>query len=91
MDTNRGKTAAPAVVVGAESTSAFQACVALRESGNNPAVGSGGLYGILPSTWRSLGYSGTAGSAPVSQQTQAFDRLYARFGKAPWAPYDGCR
>ena len=70
--------------------SSFQQCVAWRESGNNPTASSSGLYGILPSTWASLGYSGTAGSASVAQQNQAFQQLYAQDGTAPWAPYDGC-
>jgi hypothetical protein len=48
------------------------------------------MYGILPSTWASLGLSGTAGSASVAQQTQAFQQLYAQDGTSPWAPYDGC-
>lgn len=70
--------------------SSFQQCVAYRESGNNPTASSAGLYGILPSTWASLGYSGTAEQASVAQQTQAFQRLYAQDGTSPWAPYDGC-
>ena len=49
-----------------------------------------GLYGILPSTWSSLGYSGTAGQASVAQQNAAFSKLYAQQGTQPWAPYDGC-
>lgn len=68
----------------------FRGCVALRESGDNPHVGFAGLYGILTSTWQSLGYSGEAGNASVALQNQAFDRLYAKYGTAPWAPYDGC-
>jgi LysM repeat protein len=68
----------------------FQQCVAWRESGNNPTASSSGLYGILPSTWASLGYSGTAGSASVAQQNQAFQQLYAQDGTSPWSPYDGC-
>jgi hypothetical protein len=70
--------------------SAFEQCVAWRESGNNPTASSAGLFGILPSTWASLGYSGTAGQASVAQQKAAFNRLYAMYGTAPWAPYDGC-
>lgn len=70
--------------------SSFQQCVAWRESGNNPTASSSGLYGILPSTWASLGYSGTAGAASVAQQNQAFQKLYAQDGTSPWAPYDGC-
>lgn len=75
---------------GGGAGSSFQQCVAWRESGNNPTASSAGLYGILPSTWASLGYSGTAGEASVAQQTQAFQQLYAQDGTAPWAPYDGC-
>lgn len=75
---------------GGGAPSSFQQCVAYRESGNNPTASSAGLYGILPSTWASLGYSGTAGQASVAQQTQAFQQLYAQDGTAPWAPYDGC-
>lgn len=70
--------------------SAFEQCVAYRESGDNPTASSAGLFGILPSTWASLGYSGTAGQASVAQQEAAFRRLYAQDGTAPWAPYDGC-
>jgi LysM repeat protein len=71
------------------STSAFEQCVAWRESGDNP-TDPDGLFGILPSTWASLGYSGSAGEASVGQQEQAFSRLYAEDGTQPWAPYDGC-
>ena len=70
--------------------SAFERCVAWRESGNNPAASSAGLFGILPSTWASLGYPGTAGTSSVALQKQAFNRLYAMYGTSPWAPYDGC-
>jgi LysM repeat protein len=69
--------------------SSFQRCVAWRESGNN-ATSPDGLYGILPSTWASLGHSGTAGQASVAQQNAAFNQLYAKYGAQPWAPYDGC-
>lgn len=75
---------------GGGAPSSFQQCVAWRESGDNPTASSAGMYGILPSTWASLGYSGTAGAASVAQQTQAFQQLYAQDGTAPWAPYDGC-
>jgi LysM repeat protein len=75
---------------GGSAPSSFQQCVSWRESGNNPNASSAGLYGILPSTWASLGYSGTAGAASVAQQNQAFQKLYAQDGTSPWAPYDGC-
>jgi LysM repeat protein len=84
---------APAVTAPAVSSSSapssFQQCVAWRESSNTP-TDPDGLYGILPSTWASLGYSGTAGEASVAQQNEAFQRLYAEDGTQPWAPYDGC-
>jgi len=70
--------------------SAFERCVAWRESGDNPTASSAGLFGILPTTWASLGYHGTAGQASVARQKAAFNRLYAQYGTAPWAPYDGC-
>ncbi|MCW2905729.1 MAG: Stills29 [Actinomycetia bacterium] len=75
---------------GGSAPSSFQQCVSWRESGNNPNASSAGLYGILPSTWASLGYSGTAQQASVAQQSQAFQQLYAQYGTSPWAPYDGC-
>jgi LysM repeat protein len=81
-------TSTPTSSGGAAPTS-FQQCVAWRESSNTP-TDPDGLYGILPSTWASLGYSGTAGQASVAQQNQAFNQLYAQDGTQPWAPYDGC-
>ncbi len=74
---------------GGGAPSSFQSCVAWRESSNTP-TDPDGLYGILPSTWASLGYSGTAGEASVATQNQAFQKLYAEDGTSPWAPYDGC-
>jgi hypothetical protein len=68
----------------------YEQCVALRESGDNPTGSSAGLFGILPSTWASVGYSGTAGTLSLAMQKAAFDRLYAQYGTSPWAPYDGC-
>jgi LysM repeat protein len=69
--------------------SAFEQCVAYRESTDTP-TDPDGLFGMLPSTWESLGYSGTAGEASVAEQEAAFSKLYAEDGTAPWAPYDGC-
>jgi hypothetical protein len=90
-----GQAAAPAqpATVGQPLTagmSAFEQCVAWRESGDNPTASSAGLFGILPSTWAELGYSGTAGQASVAQQEAAFSQLYAQYGAQPWAPSDGC-
>lgn len=69
--------------------SSFEQCVAWRESSDTP-TDPDGLFGILPATWESLGYSGTAGEASVAQQETAFARLHAEDGTQPWAPYDGC-
>jgi hypothetical protein len=82
----------PAAVSGGSLTggmSSFEQCVAWRESGDTP-TDPDGLFGILPSTWAQLGYSGTAGQASVGQQEVAFQRLYAEYGAQPWAPSDGC-
>jgi len=79
-------TSGPAVTAGESS---FEQCVAWRESGDTP-TDPDGLFGILPSTWAELGYSGTAGQASVAQQDVAFQRLYAEYGAQPWAPSDGC-
>jgi hypothetical protein len=76
----------PSVTAGESS---FEQCVAWRESGDTP-TDPDGLFGILPSVWQSLGYSGTAGQASVAQQQAAFNRLYAEYGSQPWAPSDGC-
>jgi hypothetical protein len=69
--------------------SAFEQCVAWRESSDTP-TDPDGLFGILPSVWAQLGYSGTAGQASVAQQEAAFNQLYAQYGAQPWAPNDGC-
>lgn len=77
------------------ATGSFQSCVISRESGGNPKAvnpssGAGGLYQFLPSTWVSLGYSGSPQDASVAVQNQAFQKLYAEDGTSPWAPSDGC-
>lgn len=77
------------------SSGSFEACVIRTESGGNSRAvnsssGAGGLYGFLPSTFHSLGYSGRPQDAPVSVQRQAFLRLYAQAGTSPWHASDGC-
>ena len=81
---------APSPVSLTSGMSAFEQCVAWRESGDNPTASSAGLFGILPSTWASLGFPGTAGTSSVALQKAAFAKLYAQDGTSPWAPYDGC-
>ena len=77
-----------------EGPGSFEVCVISHESsGNpravNPASGAGGLYGFMPSTWASIGFSGLPENAPVATQHAAFQRLYATQGITPWRG-DGC-
>jgi len=76
------------VPVQAPASGSFQACVMFRESTNG--AGSSNLYGILPSTWSSLGLSGSPYTASRAQQDAAFQQLYAKDGTSPWSRYDGC-
>jgi LysM repeat protein len=79
----------PAPVVSSYAApGSFKACVEMRES--TDGRGSSNLYGILNSTWASLGRSGSAYSASPAEQSAAFDQLYAKDGAQPWRPYDGC-
>jgi LysM repeat protein len=85
---------APAAASYSAAGGSYQACVIARESGGNASAvngssGAGGLYGFMPSTWQSLGYSGLPENAPVSEQNAAFQREYAQSGSSPWAS-DGC-
>ena len=89
--------AAPAQPVTAtySGSGSFQSCVIQRESGGdasavNASSGAGGLYGFLPSTWQSLGFSGLPENASVSQQNAAFAKEYGQSGGAAWSAYDGC-
>lgn len=79
---------APVVSRSYGAPGSYQSCVATRESGNGS--GSSNIYGFLQSTWSSMGLSGSPGSASRSTQDAAFQQLYARDGRQPWSPYDGC-
>jgi LysM repeat protein len=88
-------TSVPAQQASYSGSGGFQSCVIQRESGGdagavNASSGAGGLYGFLPSTWQSLGYSGLPENAPVSEQNAAFAKEYAQSGGAAWSAYDGC-
>lgn len=72
----------------------FAQCVVSHESnGNASAVnassGAGGLYQFLPSTWASLGFSGSPQDASVATQNAAFEKQFSLTGTAAWAG-DGC-
>jgi resuscitation-promoting factor RpfC len=76
-------------------SSGVAGCIISRESGGNPRAvnpysGAGGLFQFLPSTWRSLGFSGLPEYAPVATQWAAFDKEVALAGYSAWTPYDGC-
>jgi len=93
-DPSSGAAAPPASVSYSAAPGSFQQCVISRESGGNasavnPSSGAGGLYQFLPSTWASLGYSGSPQSASVATQNAAFQKLYAQSGASPWSS-DGC-
>jgi len=86
--------APPAATGSVTPSSAYEQCVIAAESGGNagavnPSSGAGGLYQFLPSTWQSLGYSGSPQDASPATQQQAFNQLYAQQGSAPWSS-DGC-
>ena len=87
--------AAPVQQASYSGSGGFQSCVIQRESGGDAAAvnassGAGGLYGFLPSTWQSLGYSGLPENAPASVQNAAFAKEYAQSGGGAWSAYDGC-
>jgi LysM repeat protein len=87
--------AAPAQQASYSGSGGFQSCVIQAESGGNASAvnassGAGGLYGFLPSTWQSLGFSGLPQNASVAQQNAAFAKEYAQSGTAAWSAYDGC-
>ncbi len=92
-----GTSAAPvqATASYAGAPGSFQSCVIQRESGGNASAvnassGAGGLYGFLPSTWQSLGFSGLPENASVSEQNAAFAKEYAHPGGAAWSASHGC-
>jgi hypothetical protein len=87
--------AAPVQQASYSGSGGFQSCVIQAESGGNASAvnassGAGGLYGFLPSTWQSLGFSGLPENASVAQQNAAFAKEYAQSGTAAWSAYDGC-
>ena len=82
--------AAPVASTGPFGLTGFLACVAYRESHNdptavNPSSGAGGLFQFLPSTWANLGEPGLPQNASVAEQISAAQRLMAMEGTSPWA------
>jgi hypothetical protein len=67
-------------------------CIRIHESGDNyndPNMPSG-AYGILISTWQSLGYSGWPYQAAPALQDAAALRLHAEYGFEPWGSRFAC-
>ncbi len=63
------------------------ACIRIHESGdryNSPAAPSG-AYGVLHSTWISMGMGGWPYQAPPSAQDAIALELYHRYGWTPWS------
>ncbi|MGH9088114.1 MAG: hypothetical protein ACRDYZ_08375 [Acidimicrobiales bacterium] len=93
---NPAPTPAPAPSPGvsdvASTATASWQCIRIRESGdvyNDPSRPSG-AYGILDSTWLSLGYGGWPYQAPAAVQDQAALTLYDRYGWQPWSSRFAC-
>jgi len=67
-------------------------CIRNAESGdvyNDPSEPQG-AYGILDSTWQSLGYSGSPYEASASEQDAAALELYRQYGWQPWGTRYTC-
>lgn len=82
--------AVPAPAPAAMPNADAWACIRQLESGNNYASPGAGAYGIIPSTWASLGYSGTADDYPPAVQDEAALRLYNQYGWEPWTTSPAC-
>ena len=68
------------------------ACIREHESGDryNTPTAPSGAYGILQSTWLSLGYSGWPFQASATVQDQAALRLFGMYGWTPWSTKTVC-
>lgn len=89
---------AEAVATGVSSSDASStetadwSCIRNAESGDvyNSASEPQGAYGILDSTWQSLGYSGSPYEASASEQDSAALQLYRQYGWQPWGTRYSC-
>jgi Transglycosylase-like domain len=90
--------AAEAVATGTSDSDASStdtadwSCIRNAESGdvyNSPSEPQG-AYGILDSTWQSLGYSGSPYEASASEQDAAALELYRQYGWQPWGTRYAC-
>ena len=89
---------AEAVATGASNSDASStdtadwSCIRNAESGDvyNSSAEPQGAYGILDSTWQSLGYSGSPYEASASEQDAAALQLYRQYGWQPWGTRYSC-
>lgn len=67
-------------------------CIRIRESGDayNDPTRPSGAYGILDSTWVSMGYSGWPYEASSTVQDEAALTLYHEYGWQPWSSRFAC-
>jgi hypothetical protein len=80
--------APPAGVPTPRATSAPLAAIRQCESGGDYSTNTGngfaGAYQFTPSTWASVGGSGSPAAASPAEQDRRAAMLYAREGSAPW-------
>lgn len=85
----------PTSSVGSDATSTNTAnwdCIRVHESGNryNDPSAPSGAYGMLFSTWSSLGFSDEPyQSDPATQDAMAL-KLYNEYGWQPWSSAPSC-
>ncbi len=67
-------------------------CIRIRESGDvyNDPTRPSGAYGILDSTWVSMGYGGWPYEASPTVQDEAALTLYHEYGWQPWSSRFAC-
>lgn len=69
------------------SDSELQNCIARYESENGST--SSNVYQFEPGTWEAYGGTGSAETAPMSEQNEVFDRAWADGGEQHWAAQSG--
>lgn len=82
----------PPVTNATSTTTPTWQCIRVHESGDryNTATAPSGAYGMLLSTWASLGFSGWPYQYPASVQNTEALYLYGEFGWQPWSTKTVC-
>ena len=83
---------APAPTDWTSTATADWQCIRLRESGDvyNDPTRPSGAYGILDSTWLSMGYGGWPYQASPTLQNEVALTLYHEYGWQPWSSRFAC-